>query len=96
MPTHLCIVHFPPFPLLQDNKEQPGLCDESEAEDDEPGMSLHSGLSTMRLLLGANDRRIHSQRFGMAHYDMALQREKQRMVCACTVMPVWTAIIFCM
>ena len=72
-----------PSPLLQDNKEQPGLYDESDSEDDEPGMSLHGGLSTMRMLLGANDRRIYSQRFGMAHYDTALQREKQRMVCMC-------------
>lgn len=38
----------------------------------------------MRLMLGANDRRIYAQRFGQAHYDVALQHEKQRMVNACT------------
>jgi len=60
------------------------LYDDTDEEDEEPGMSLHSGLSTMRLMLGANDRRIYAQRFGQAHYDVALQREKQRMVSACT------------
>lgn len=69
--------------LLKDNKEQSGLYDDDDEEDEEPGMSLHSGLSTMRLMLGANDRRIYAQRFGQAHYDMALQREKQRMVSVC-------------
>ena len=71
-----------PFSLLlpQDEEDVSELCDGCDQEDDGPGVSLHSGLSTMRLILGANDRRIYAQRFGLAHYDMALQREQKRMV----------------
>ena len=43
--------------------------------------SLHGGLSQMRLVLGANDRRLHAQKFGKTNYKEAMEHERQRMVC---------------
>ena len=59
--------------------------EESESSfEEEPQKKLDEsqfgGLSSMRLVLGANDRRIHAQHYSKVHFQEALRKEKRRMV----------------
>ena len=54
--------------------------EKSEHDREPTPASLHGGLSHMRLVLGANQRRIYAQQFSGTDYKEALEHEKERMV----------------